>query len=127
LDFVRIKFIRILRIEMEDLWNHIESLVSENENLCTRGEETEYVCRENVAVLHSEECGLRGFMRILDSINPEDFPSVKALADHVDGRFKERLEQCGFAPAILLLAERKIRRVHDYVTHADGRPAGHGS
>lgn len=111
------KFKAILRIEIEDLIAHVNALVERHRAREARGEETEHVCFENIAVLLNEECGFGDFLRLLDRTDPMAFPDLDALAADLAERFRARVRACGLAEAGYLFVERKIHRVKDYVAH----------
>lgn len=114
------KYLKILRIELEDLDRHIERLVIENQDRLKRREVTEYVCLENVAVLRSEEFGIRHFINIVDRTDPDSFDGLDALLTHLREAFASEIERAGLAPAACRFAERKISKVHRYITASDG-------
>lgn len=114
----REKFLRILRLEMEDLEDHIVQMVADYRAREERHEVTEHVCFGNVAVLSNEDCAVRHFRRILESIRPEDYGSLDEMIDDVRGRFDREVCLAGLSRAACLFAQRKIQRVRAYVTHA---------
>lgn len=114
----RKKFLRILRLEMEDLEDHILEMVSDYRRREERHEITEHVCFGNVAVLSNEDCAVRHFRRILDAIRPEDYASLDMMIEDIRGQFEREVGVAGLSRAACLFAQRKIQRVRAYVTHA---------
>jgi hypothetical protein len=49
----KIKFMKIIFIEIEDLIEDLKHLIAEHETRKAHNEITEYVCRENVALLEN--------------------------------------------------------------------------
>jgi hypothetical protein len=115
------KFVKILRVEFEDLEGDIELLVEKNYRRLQEHAETERVCRENVATLRNEEFGLRHFVEILDQVEVDDFDNLDHLVATLRQRFHEVIERCGLARATLAFADRKIAKVRRYVTEYNER------
>lgn len=110
------KFVKVLRVEMEDLEADIELLVEENYRRLQEHMETERVCRENVATLRNEEFGIRHFIEILDEVDVDDFDDLDHLIATVRTRFHDVIEKCGLARATIRFADRKITKVKSYIT-----------
>ncbi len=113
----REKFLRVLRLEMEDLEDHICQMIADYREREARREITEHVCLGNVAVLGNESRAVGHFRRILDGIRADDYGSLDALIDDVRGRFDREVSASGLSRAACVFAQRKIHRVRAYVTH----------
>ncbi len=113
------RFLKVLVVELEDLDTHIEELVQvQNERYAARLE-SEYVCLENVATLRNEACGLHHFVRIVNTIDLDQFQDLDQLIDHLRRTFRAELKRCGLAPAAYVFAERKMARVEHYVKESE--------
>jgi hypothetical protein len=110
------KFVRVLRVELEDLEADIELVVEENYRRLQAHTETERVCRENVATLRNEEFGIRHFVEILDELDVDDYDNLDHLIATIRSRFHDVIERCGLARATIRFADRKIAKVKHYVT-----------
>jgi len=110
------KFVKVLRIELEDLEADIELLVEENYRRLQSHAETERVCRENVATLRNEEFGIRHFIEILEELDVDDYDNLEHLIASVRSKFHDVIERCGLARATIRFADRKIAKVRSYVT-----------
>lgn len=109
------KYLKILRVELEDLYEHIDELIAVNRERRAKKQETEHVCFENVAVLENEKCGLTEFLTVLDRIDPGAYADLDHLIDDLSRRFREKVTSCAIAQAAYLFALRKMRKVRAYV------------
>lgn len=115
----REKYLRMMLIELEDLKDHMESLIQDYRERESRGEVTEHVFRGNVAVLVKEKLGIERLSRIVGEMNPEDYNNLDALASAMTSRFDDASERKGLSKAAQAFAERKMRRVEEYVRDSD--------
>ena len=111
-----VKFVKVLRIEMEDLEAYLEFLVGENYRRQDEHTETERVCRENVATLRNEALGVQHFVEILDGVDVDNFDNLDHLVATIRQRFHDVISRHGLAEAAIAYADRKIAKVHHYVT-----------
>ena len=109
-------FLRILKVEMDDLEKDIELLIQEYTQKHDNDQMTNYVFNENLALLQRELFGLKGFREEIAAMEPGEEKSLEELREHLDNRLKERVLEKGLPNAILLLMERKIGKVVDYIT-----------
>lgn len=109
------KFLRILRVELEDLEMHADEMVAAYRERLQRHETTEHVYFENVAVLHNETRCLQRYIRILDETNPDEYDDPQQVADALKKRFTHVIDACGMARAAFVFAEHKIDKVLAYV------------
>lgn len=111
-----VRFGRILHIELEDLEDHIRELARNVEAKRDGNLISEYVCRENLAVLRNEAACLHNLLqtRLLDGVLAES-----ASVDDAVARLKQFLRayinDCGFAECTLHYVCRKIDKVADYI------------
>jgi hypothetical protein len=115
----REKFLKILRIEVDDLESHLERLIEEHAEREHRHEVSERVCLANVAVFRNEECALEHFRRIIDNVNPADHEDLDELVAWLQTRFKDELKRSGLSPAASFFTSRKMQRVEQYVRHGN--------
>lgn len=113
------KYLKILRIELEDLQSDIEFLIDKYKQRRKNEEITDYVFLENLAVLKNEICGISSFNKIIDSIDPADYEDIDGFIRDMKARFKKRIEECGLAQVIYPLIKRKLEKVHTYVLQTD--------
>ena len=110
-----VKFVKVLRIEMEDLESYLEFLIAENYRRQGEHTETERVCRENVATLRNEELGVHHFIEILDRVDVDNFDDLNHLVATIRKRCHDVIARHGLAEAAIAYADRKIAKVESYV------------
>lgn len=111
------KYLRMLRIELEDLRDHIHQLIRDYEERQARADVTEHVAQENVAVLRNEDLALRHFIRIVDSMDPAAPGTVDDLIVALQRRFDQEVCLSGLSRAACIFAARKMRRLNEYFHH----------
>ena len=109
------KFLKILRIELEDIENDISMLVNLHLEREKKKEITHYVCRENLALLNREISDLHIVLRYFDSLSLEAFDSLEQMIEEVDKRIKAKTEEMQFDEVVYNLIKRKIEKVKMYV------------
>ncbi len=109
------KFIKILIVELEDLDKDIKMLIDECTNKHSHDQISEYVYLENLAVLQNELFGVEGFIDDVKSINLDKFESVEELMNSLTNQLKDRIHEKGLVHSIMLLVERKIKKVYIFV------------
>jgi hypothetical protein len=108
------KFVKILRIELEHLGDHILLLMNAYHD---RGPAnlTDRVRQENLAVLTNEKTGVRLLVDVLDSVDVTAYETLDELTNSLKQSFERKLEEAGVARAAYLFAERKIAKVARYI------------
>ncbi|MBN2445060.1 MAG: hypothetical protein JXJ04_27135 [Spirochaetales bacterium] len=112
------KFLKILQIEMEDLESDIEYLIERLKQRSEKQEITDYVFMQNLAVLKNQICGISSFMKIVDSIDPNDYKDIESFLCDVKARFTARIDEYGLGSGIYTLIQRKIDKVYMYIHQA---------
>jgi len=112
------KFLKILRIELEDLIEHVKALETLYEEFQEKHKETEHVCLENIALLKNEERSVNQFIRILDDVDPASYIGITEMAEDIRNKFLAKIASTGLAEAAFIFAEHKLERVLQYVQHA---------
>ncbi len=111
------KYMKILRIEIEDLREDINDLIEH----CKKESETEiissYVSQENIVIFRKELSELEIFFKILDSIDPDKFENLDELIEFIRDRFTEKIKEFGLIRAIGKFIDRKMIKVKKYVIH----------
>ena len=109
-------YLKILRIEIEDLKTDIEHLIEELKKEHEEEQLTNYVFLENLAVFGNELLGVGYFFNVLDKINPDDFDSLDSMANFIKTTLQKMVEEHGLTEAINNYAGRKLDKVKKYVT-----------
>lgn len=113
------KFIKVLRIELEDLEEDLR-LMADLYNLREkRAEITEYVFLENMSLLKSQISGIEHILKSIDSIETQDFGTLDDLVEYVSREFKAQTEDAGFPESVYELVKRKLTKVSKYVQSAE--------
>lgn len=110
-------FLKILKIEMDDLKEDIVYLINTAEEEKQNGDISNYVFLGNLAVLKTELLGVDTFEDMLSTVNPDDYESLQQMVDHLQNKVKEEIGRKGLPEAISNLVNRKIAKVADYVEH----------
>ncbi|MBN1498704.1 MAG: hypothetical protein JW982_00990 [Spirochaetes bacterium] len=110
------KYIQILKIELEDLHNDIDMYMEQMQNDAQCGEITNYVFRENLALLNNETVGIEIINEYLDTLNLDEFEDINALMQKIKSDLLEKLEKDGIAHALFIYLERKLDKVSLYVS-----------
>lgn len=109
------KYLKILRIEIEDLKYDVEGLIEECNKEHETGELSEYVFLENLVIFRRELLGLGVFSHILDSIEPDRYENLDEMVEFIRKSFIEKLKEHNLLKAIILYVERKLEKVEKYV------------
>jgi len=109
------KFARLLMIELESLEEELEILVQTLERRHAAHEITDYVHNENWALLRNEILGVRDFLQSGCSVDSDEVRTPDDAAAVVRSVVKYRLEERGYAPALLPLIESRIAKVALYL------------
>ncbi len=111
----RRKYIAILRIEIDDLAEDIRALEENNRARLARGEITDYVLKENVALLEREAHGIAAVRDSLSSVRPEEYGSLDELIAALLRLLDDCVRRGGFDPVVSTLVARKLAKVARYV------------
>lgn len=117
------KFVRILRVELEDLDDHVQSLVEDYQCKFAAHRETEHVCLENIATLRNEASGIHRFIQVLDALEVGPFEGLDDLVEGVRKLFQDSVRKAGLAPCACVYADRKICKVLQYLRAVHGGDA----
>jgi hypothetical protein len=113
------KFLRVLRIEIEDMEGDLQALIELYKERKDSKDITNYVYLENKSLLISE---LHCLANLLDSLNDVDatrYETVDVMIDDLERMIAERAVACAFPEVISRLVARKIAKVRRYVLAED--------
>jgi hypothetical protein len=111
----RRKYLEILRIEVDDLAGDITALEDHTRERRARDEITDYVLKENVALLERESHGIAAVRACLASVQPGDYGSLDALIRGLEQRLDECIRAGAFDPVVRALVAPKLAKVARYV------------
>ncbi len=109
------KFIAILRMELEDLIEDIELLMSVEKKRFAKNEITNYVYMENTALFKNEIACLNNFIGFINGIEIGRFDSLAQLSAYIEEQFKNRRQEHEYQQAVMGFVARKIAKVMNYV------------
>lgn len=109
------KFIKIFRIELEDLEEDINDLIDILEVRKNSQEITNYVYIANKSLLLNEISCVRELLDQMSTIDAYQYESVEALIQGVQERLNRRIKECSFPAAVFNLVERRLSKVGTYV------------
>lgn len=113
---IKENYLAILRIELKDLQEDIETLIEQYTQEREQGKLTNYVFMENLALFKNELLGVEAFSQILDEIDLNRFATLDEMVDHLKNTFRDKVRTCGLAEVINIFIERKLEKVRQYVS-----------
>jgi hypothetical protein len=112
---IRMKFIKVLRAELEDLQEDIALVEQKASERLALSEITEYVYRENKGLLHLESESIKKLLETIDSIDIALYKNVDELAIGLDGRVHDVVREHEDPEAVYRFFLRKLMKVRKYV------------
>lgn len=109
------KYVKILEIELGDLEEQIEELVSHYTVPDKQQGRTERVCQENRNVLRSEERGVDSLVKALESLDTSVYSDLDEMVDQLKVQFKKDIKAIGYPMAAFAFAEQRMNVVREYV------------
>ena len=110
------KFMQILRVELEDLEEDINTLAEMTEERRRQHQITEYVNLENISLLKQEFAGIRDVvenLKRIDMIENESFPD---FVERLKTRIREVIVSSSYPDAIYIFIDRRIQKVVEYIS-----------
>lgn len=111
---MKVKFIKILKAELEDLREDIAIAEGRYADRFARQEITEYVYKENDALFRKETDSLNRFIQAVDAIDVSLYTSVRGVAEALESLVKDTVEGFEDPEAIYLFVSRKLQKVLTY-------------
>ncbi|MBN2626535.1 MAG: hypothetical protein JXA95_07710 [Spirochaetales bacterium] len=112
-------FIKILEIELEDLEDDIQLIMADSEVRRNHREITDYVYRENLALLKKEIFDVDGIRHKLKQLDPADFGTPEEVINLLLKELRDKVKRQIVPPVLLTMVERKFEKVNRYVTESD--------
>jgi hypothetical protein len=113
---IKSSYLRILRIEIEDLKQDIEALI---EGLKREHESellTNYVFMENLIVFRNELLGVDDFFQVIERIDPDKYATLDEMIAVILASFSDMVAKHRLPREIIQYVERKMTKVKRYVT-----------
>lgn len=109
------KYLKVLRIELEDLQMDLQMMAELCHQREERDEITDYVFLENISVLKAEIAGIERIIQSMDEIPIERFTELREFVTYADEMFRERTESSGYPQGVHTLVRRKLYKVLGYL------------
>ena len=111
------KFIRILKIELEESEQDLRFLEDLHKQREEAGEITQYVFRENMNLLKNEISSVREILYSVDDMieNQDAYDSFTEMVDALKRKVKDTVDRSTNAQAVYDIVSRKIDKVLGYV------------
>ncbi len=111
------KFIRILKIELEESEQDLRFLEDLHKQREEAGEITQYVFRENMNLLKNEISSVREILGSVDDMieNRDAYDSFTEMVDALKRKVKDKVDRSTNAQAVYDIVSRKIDKVLKYV------------
>jgi hypothetical protein len=114
-----VKFLKVLRAELEDLLEDIGVVERVAAERLARDEITDYVYKENDGLLRLEVESIRSFVMVIDGIDAALYKNMDELAESLNGRVKEIVREHEDPEAVYIFFLRKLAKVRKYVESED--------
>jgi hypothetical protein len=112
------KYLKLLKIELEDLAEDLEIILEMNSRKKDKGEITNYVYMENVSLLQHEIACLDDFMTYCETLakeQPAGLASLEELASYFCRCLAERARKSDYPQAVMQLVEKRMSKIVRYM------------
>lgn len=116
-------FIRVLKVELEDLMEDIKHRIQLNDVRFQREDITHYVHEENMALLNREIDALGNFIGIVDGIDATIYKDVDEVEAALLANSKNLVARMEDPEAIYIQLKRKMRKVRVFLSADAIEPA----
>jgi len=106
---------KILKIELEDIEEDIQTLLDLASQRKKEGQITNYVFFHNVALFKNEISGINNFIQCLDTLDPGAYENLDALIAVIDDLYKQRTKDHHFPEGVYAMVHRKLKKIARYV------------
>ena len=108
-------FIKIFQLELEDLKCDIQLLIEKYTQDHDKDKITNYVFKENVALMHNEIFGIDGLYKQAKLFDPLQFKSIDDVVKAIDDWLEMLCKQNNQVKSINILVKRKIEKIRRYI------------
>ncbi len=112
------KFLRILKIEIEDIQYDISALIDIYKDREEKGEITEYVFRENIGTLKREIIGVQQVLRSFETLDFERYDNLESMIQDCQKKMEEKLEGSEYEKVLNIIIDRKIEKLTRYINES---------
>ena len=110
------KFLKILKIELEELEDELKLVGELNREREKCGEITPYVFIENINLIQREISGLDTVIASVDNLVSTKYENFEEMLTDLDTKIKQKIKESDYADAVYVLVKRKFDKVHTYLT-----------
>jgi len=112
-------FLRLFRVELDDLVDEMKLLVDRMESRYASGEISEYVHLENLALYRREIDAFAKFAGIVDGIDPSLYKCTSDIEADLLARSRDYVSRLEDPEAVYILLKRKIEKVGKFISSDD--------
>ncbi|MDX9899798.1 MAG: hypothetical protein RBT62_12840 [Spirochaetia bacterium] len=109
-------FVRLFRVELEDLIEDVRQLMERTETRYQRKEITDYVHLANIAFLQRELDSIVKFSGIVDGIDPSIYKGISEIESHLLATSRDFVSRLEDPEAVYVLLKRKLEKVRIYIS-----------
>jgi len=117
-------FMRLMQVEILDLIEDIEAVEASHKQSFEADTVSQYVYRENNALLAREIHSLQKIAKLIDGLDSSVYADTASLADDLLVRSKELVRKNEDPEAVCLILDRKIDKVLQYLSIGKEKPSG---
>jgi len=109
------KYLKLLKIELEDLSEDLEIMLDLNSDKKDRREITNYVYMENLSLLQREIACVKDLMTYCDTVEVGQPNNLEELTGIYCRCLQERAQESDYPKAVTHLVNRKIKKIAGYL------------
>ena len=109
------RYLKILKIEFEDLESDIISYEEMLEKKHDQNEITDYVFLENLSIIKMELLGIKEMESAVDALSGE-YESLDDLIDNIYRYFEKKVKDANLPDVVFVLIKRKLDKVYKYMS-----------
>ena len=109
-------FLRLFRVELEDLIEDVRQLMERTETRYQRKEITDYVHLANIAFLQRELDSIVKFSGIVDGIDPSIYKGISEIESYLLATSRDFVSRLEDPEAVYILLKRKLEKVRIYIS-----------
>ena len=113
------KYMKVLKIELEDLTEDLLVMAEIYHQRELKGEITDYVFLENLTLLQSEISGIDNILEFMDDFVPDKYSNIDEFVEALDSAFRTKSEDAGFPDSVYALVKRKLTKVSKYIKQTE--------
>ena len=114
------KYLKILKVELEDMVEDINSMMEIAQKRKESGEITNYVFWENGTVLIKEISGINNFLQGMSDLDFLKYENLEEMVEDLAAMFRKRTREYDFPEYIYDMVKRKLVKVSLYLCSNQG-------